>query len=98
MIEDEFEKLHEKDFIENTQADINDLMSGRIKSIEHLEAATTLIDKLCDLSSSVECVLGTDQDSLYNFINSKSIKELNSIFNKKDKFRNWFDNVFELED
>ena len=98
MFEDEFERLHEKDFLENTQADINDLVSGRIKSPEHLEATSTLIDKLCDLSSSVECVLGTDQDSIYNFVNSKSIEELKELFNQIDKFRNWFDEVFEIED
>ena len=97
MNEDELEELDEADFVENAQADIDDLMSGRIKSPEHLEAVSTLIDKLCDLSSSVECVLGTDQDSLYNFVNSKSIEELKCIFNKIDEFRKWFEDVFEIE-
>lgn len=97
MNEDEFEELHKADFLENAQADIDDLMSGRIKSPEHLEAAGTLVDKLCELSSSIECVSEADQDGLYNAVNSKSIDELKCIFNKIDEFRKWFEDVFEIE-
>ena len=36
MTEDELEKFNQADFLENAQDDIDDLMSGRIKDVEHL--------------------------------------------------------------
>ncbi len=91
MTEDEiFERLHKADFLENAQADIDDLMSGRIKSPEHLEAVTTLLDKLLELSSSIDSVAEANEPQLYNLVNSKSIEELKTIFDKIDDFQKWF--------
>ncbi len=95
MTEDEHEKLNQMDFLENAQEDINDLMSGRIKDVEHLEAVTTLLDKLSDLSSDIAFISELNQDRLYKFINSKSMEELKTIFDKLDDFRNWFNKEFE---
>lgn len=97
MIEDEFEELHEADFIENAQADLDDLMSGRIKSPEHLEAVSTLLNKLLNLSSSVDSVSEASEKKLYNLVNSKSIEELNCLFNKLDEFQKWFDENLSIE-
>lgn len=90
MTEDEHEKLNQMDFLENAQEDINDLMSGRIKDVEHLEAVTTLLDKLSDLSSDIAFISELNQDRLYRLVNSKSMDELKTIFEKLDNFRKWF--------
>ena len=97
MTEDEFEELHKADFLENAQADIDDLMSGRIKSPEHLEAVSTLLNKLLNLSSSVDSVSEANEKKLYDLVNSKSIEELNCIFNKLDEFQKWFDENLSIE-
>lgn len=97
MTEDEHEKLNQMDFLENAQEDIKDLMSGRIKDVEHLEAVTTLLDKLTDLSSDMDFISGLNQDRLYKFINSKSMEELKTIFEKLDDFRKWFNKEFETK-
>ena len=89
--EDDIEKINQATFIEDAQSDIDDLMSGRIKSPEHLEAVTTLLDKLLELSSSVDSIAEANEPELYNFVNSKSIEELKAIFDKIDDFRKWFD-------
>ena len=95
MTEDEHEKLNQMDFLENAQEDINDLMSGRIKDVEHLEAVTTLLDKLSDLSSDIAFISELNQDRLYRLINSKSMDELKTIFEKLDDFGKWFSKEFE---
>ena len=95
MTEDEFEELHKADFLENAQADIDDLMSGRIKDVEHLEAVTTLLGKLMNLGSDIDHFSEFNQDRLYKFINSKSMEELKTIFDKLDDFKNWFNKEFE---
>ncbi len=97
MTEDEIEKINQADFIENAQDDIDDLMSGRIKSPEHLEAVSTLLNKLLNLSSSVDSVSEANEKKLYNLVNSKSIEELNCIFNKLDEFQKWFDENLSIE-
>ena len=97
MNEDEIEKINQADFIENAQDDIDDLMSGRIKSPEHLEAVSTLLNKLLNLSSSVDSVSEANEKKLYNLVNSKSIEELNCIFNKLDEFQKWFDENLSIE-
>lgn len=97
MTEDELEELDKADFVENAQADLDDLMSGRIKSPEHLEAVSTLLDKLLNLSSSVDSVSEASEKKLYNLVNSKSIEELNCLFNKIDEFQKWFDDNFSIE-
>ena len=97
MTEDEIEKINQADFIENAQDDIDDLMSGRIKSPEHLEAVSTLLNKLLNLSSSVDSVSEANEKKLYNLVNSKSIEELNCIFNKLDEFQKWFDENLSVE-
>ena len=80
MTEDELEKLNEADFVENAQADLDDLMSGRIKSPEHLEAASKLIDYIGEIGDTADHVSSWNTESLYKFVNSKSIEELNSLF------------------
>lgn len=90
MTEDELEKANQATFIEDAQNDIGDLMSGHIKSPEHLEAVTTLLDKLLELSSSIDSVAEANEPKLYNLVNSKSIEELKNIFDKIDNFRKWF--------
>ena len=90
MTEDELEKVNQATFIEDAQNDIDDLMSGRIKSPEHLEAVTTLLDKLLELSSSADSVAEANEPKLYNLVNSKSIEELKTIFDKIDDFQKWF--------
>jgi len=95
MTEDELEKVNQADFIENAQDDIDDLMSGRIKSPEHLEAVSTLLDKLLNLSSSVDSVSEASEKKLYNLVNSKSIEELKTIFDKLDDFQKWFNENLE---
>ena len=97
MTEDEIEKINQADFIENAQDDIDDLMSGRIKSPEHLEAVSTLLNKLLNLSSSVDSVSEANEKKLYNLVNSKSIEELNCLFNKLDEFQKWFDENLSIE-
>ena len=95
MTEDELEKFNQADFLENAQDDIDDLMSGRIKDVEHLEATSTLLDKLMDLSSDIDHISELNQDRLYKFINSKSMEELKAIFDKLDDFRKWFNKEFD---
>ena len=90
MTEDELEKFNQADFLENAQDDIDDLMSGRIKDVEHLEAASTLLEKLMDLSSDIDHISELNQDRLYRLVNSKSMDELKTIFEKLDNFRKWF--------
>ena len=97
MTEDEQEKLNQADFLENAQEDINDLISGRIKDVEHLEAVSTLLEKLMDVGSEIDRISELNQEKLYNLVNSKSIEELNCIFDKLDKFRKWFDENFSIE-
>lgn len=92
--EDELEELMQADFIANAQSDIDDVMSGRIKSPEHLEAVTTLLDKLCDLSANADEFSASSEEDMYGFINSKSIEELNAIFKKLDDFQEWFNATF----
>jgi len=96
MTEDEHEKLNQMDFLENAQEDINDLMSGRIKDVEHLEAVTTLLDKLSDLSSDIAFISELNQERLYKFINSKSMEELKTIFEKLDDFGKWIKKEFKI--
>ena len=95
MTEDELEKFNQADFLENAQDDIDDLMSGRIKDVEHLEAVSTLLEKLMDLSSDIDHISELNQERLYKFINFKSMEELKTIFDKLDDFRNWFNKEFE---
>ena len=95
MTEDELEKFNQADFLENAQDDIDDLMSGRIKDVEHLEAASTLLEKLMDLSSDIDHISELNQDRLYKFINSKSMEELKTIFDKLDDFGKWFNKEFD---
>lgn len=94
MTEDEQEKLNQADFLENAQEDINDLISGRIKDVEHLEAVSTLLEKLMDVGSEIDRISELNQEKLYKFINSKSIEELKTIFEKLDDFRKWFNKEF----
>ena len=94
MTEDEQEKLNQADFLENAQEDINDLISGRIKDVEHLEAVSTLLEKLMDVSSEIDRISELNQEKLYKFINSKSMEELKTIFEKLDDFRKWFNKEF----
>ncbi|OWV26605.1 hypothetical protein B7988_05445 [Fibrobacter sp. UWB1] len=93
--DDEIEELHKADFLETVQDDIDDLMSGRIKSPEHLEAVSTLLDKLLNLSSSVDFISEASEKKLYNLVNSKSIEELKAIFDKLDDFQKWFNENLE---
>ena len=95
VTEDELEKFNQADFLENAQDDIDDLMSGRIKDVEHLEAASTLLEKLMDLSSDIDHISELNQDRLYKFINSKSMEELKNIFDKLDDFGKWFNKEFD---
>ena len=95
MTEDELEKFNQADFLDNAQADIDDLMSGRIKDVEHLEATSTLLDKLMGLSSDIDHISELNQDRLYKFINSKSMEELKTIFDKLDDFKKWFNKEFD---
>ena len=94
MTEDEQEKLNQADFLENAQEDINDLISGRIKDVEHLEAVSTLLEKLMDMGSEIDRISELNQKKLYKFINSKSMEELKTIFEKLDDFRKWFNKEF----
>lgn len=94
MTEDEQEKLNQADFLENAQEDINDLISGRIKDVEHLEAVSTLLEKLMDVGSEIDRISELNQEKLYKFINSKSVEELKTIFEKLDDFRKWFNKEF----
>ena len=98
MNEDEFEELHKADFLENAQADIDDLMSGRIKSPEHLEAAGKLIDYICEIGDTADRVSGWNTDELYGFINSKSIEELNSLFSDLQEMNKKLMLFFNVED
>ena len=98
MTEDEFEELHEADFIENAQADLDDLMSGRIKSPEHLEAASKLIDYISEIGDTADHVSCWNTENLYKFINSKSIEELNSLFNDLQEMNKRLMLFFNVED
>lgn len=94
MTEDELEELDKADFLENAQEDINDLISGRIKDVEHLEAVSTLLEKLMDVGSEIDRISELNQEKLYKFINSKSMEELETIFEKLDNFEKWFKKNF----
>ncbi len=98
MTEDELEKLNEADFVENAQADLDDLMSGRIKSPEHLEAAGKLIDYIGEIGDTADRVSGWNTDELYEFINSKSIEELNSLFSDLQEMNKKLMLFFNVED
>lgn len=90
-IRDEFERMHEMDFINNALADINDVMSGRIKDIEHLQAIDSYYEKGYGLYEAIRSMIDFSQTELYDLINSKSIEELNNLFAKLDEFRDYLE-------
>jgi len=48
-----------------------------------------------DLSSDIDHISELNQDRLYKFINSKSMEELKTIFEKLDDFGKWFNKEFD---
>lgn len=95
--EENLEEFHEQTLIENIESDIEDVETGRIKSPEHLQAIDTLFDVIEELRNSLEFVQQDGRFELYEFMNSKSIQELNAIFDKIRAFTKDFDKTFELE-
>lgn len=96
MTDQEEAEMFERDLICNMQADMEDLRTGRIRDIEHLCAVDTLLDVVGEFENSVTCVSQGNFD-LYGFINSKSMKELESIFKRVGEMTAEFDSLFGLD-
>ena len=81
-------------FVDETEADLEDLLAGRIKDVEHLEELKKLLEKLDMMSANAESLTRTSDKVLYDFVNSKSPEEFREIHAKLDEYNKWFENTF----
>lgn len=64
------------DLVSNVEADMADLISGRIADVEHLHAVDLLMDILCDIEETARNIASQDTNSIYKFVNGLSKEQL----------------------
>lgn len=73
-----------EDEIATAEADAEDIATGRIRSKSHLKIIDSFLSVFGELGDTADYVYMGKID-LYKFINSKSVKELNSLIKKVRK-------------
>lgn len=84
--------------LEAAKADAEDIKTGRIKSKSHMQALNNLYDAMNNLESTAQCVTEASGDELYQFVNSKTVKELTAICKRIREITKELDETFGLEE
>ena len=90
------EEWEDQNFVDETEADLEDLLAGRIKDFEHLAELKKLLEKIDMMSENAEVLSQTTNEVLYNFANSKTIEEFQEIHARLDEYNQWFEKTFSV--
>ena len=91
-----YEEWDNESFLDEAEADLQDLLEARIKDVEHLAELKKLLLKIDMMSQNAETLSRTTDEVLYGFANSKTIEDFQKIHARRDEYNKWFEETFSV--